>query len=137
MHGLSRLVAFGIMQTATAENIAGSGLNVQHLKKIYERSGEDGLRSTFTMTNGDGQPRVTNAKRTLEDVVPNLPNTLKQKKCDRNVNICAYCPLVNAKYCLTKINKLLTRKIITCNLVHALVRDMYKTITKISFNLFQ
>ena len=41
MHGLSRLVAFGIMQTATAENIAGSGLNVQHLKKIYERSGED------------------------------------------------------------------------------------------------
>jgi len=32
------------MKTATAENIAGSGLNVQHLKKICERSGEDGLR---------------------------------------------------------------------------------------------
>jgi len=71
MPGLSRLVAFGIMKTATAENIAGSGLNVL-LKKIYERSGENGLRSTFTVTNGEGQPRVTNAKRTLEDVVPKL-----------------------------------------------------------------
>ena len=72
LDGLSRLVAFCIMKTATAENIAGSGLNVQHLKKINESSGEDGLRSTFTMTYGEGQPRVTNAKRTLEDVVPKL-----------------------------------------------------------------
>ena len=80
MHALSRLVAFGIMKTATAENITGSGLNVQHLKKIYERSGEDGLRSTFTMTNGEGQPRATNAKRTLEDEVPKLVQYFEKEK---------------------------------------------------------
>ena len=80
MSGLSRLVAFGIMKAATAENIAGSGLSVQHLKKIYERLGKDGLRSMFTMTNGEGQPRVTNAKRTLEDVVPKLAQYFEKDK---------------------------------------------------------
>ncbi|WAR24671.1 LOW QUALITY PROTEIN: hypothetical protein MAR_038340 [Mya arenaria] len=33
MPSLSRLVASGVMKSATAENIAGSGLNVPHLKK--------------------------------------------------------------------------------------------------------
>ncbi|WAR09109.1 hypothetical protein MAR_019067, partial [Mya arenaria] len=38
MPSLYRLVASGVMKSATAENIAGSGLNVPHSKKIYDRS---------------------------------------------------------------------------------------------------
>lgn len=63
----------------TAENIAASGLNLEHLKLIYSRDGEDGLHSTFTSKNSEGQPRVTNTKRTLESLVPNLVDFLKQK----------------------------------------------------------
>ena len=53
----------------TAENVAGSGLNQRHLRTIFNRHGEDGILSTFTVKNCDGQPRVTNVKRTLETVV--------------------------------------------------------------------
>ena len=54
------------------ENIAGSGLHLDHLKTILRRSGEDGLTNTFTASNCDGLPRVTNSKRVLEDTIQKL-----------------------------------------------------------------
>ncbi|KAL4238639.1 putative RING-H2 finger protein [Mactra antiquata] len=66
-------VSSGICKMATAENIAGSGLNLDQLKKIYVGDPwEDGLLNTFTMKNSLGQPRVTNTKRILESVIPKL-----------------------------------------------------------------
>lgn len=56
----------------TAENVAGSGLQLTHLKKIFQRDGEDGPFNTFISPNCEGQPRVTNVKRTLESVIPKL-----------------------------------------------------------------
>ncbi|XP_053390362.1 uncharacterized protein LOC128553259 [Mercenaria mercenaria] len=78
MPSLHVLVANGVCKTATAENIAGSGLNLSHLKIIFKREGEDGLRNTFVVKNSEGQPRVTNTKRTLETVIPNLVEYLKK-----------------------------------------------------------
>ncbi|XP_060592882.1 uncharacterized protein LOC132747499 [Ruditapes philippinarum] len=69
---LEVLIAAGVMKNATADNIASSGLNFEHLKTIFRRKGEDGLLNVFTAKNSEGQPRVTNAKRTLESVVPKL-----------------------------------------------------------------
>ena len=45
------LVASGVIKLATAENIAGSGLNLQHLKLVWQRDGEDGIRNIFTAKN--------------------------------------------------------------------------------------
>ncbi len=71
---LAPLVSQGVMKKHTADNIAGSGLCLEHLKTIYQRHGEDGLMDTFTSKNREGQPRVTNTKRTLEAVIPKLVN---------------------------------------------------------------
>jgi DNA polymerase III epsilon subunit-like protein len=78
MPSLRVLVYNGVCKSTTAENIAGSGLNLQHLKCIFQREGEDGLRNTFIMKNCEGQPRVTNTKRTLDAVVPALANYLSK-----------------------------------------------------------
>ena len=43
---LHALISEGIVKMATAENIAGSGLKLCHLRSIYDRQGEDGLRDT-------------------------------------------------------------------------------------------
>jgi len=48
---LNVLVSSGVCKMTTAENIAGSGLKLVHLKKIHSRDGEDGLMNTFTMKN--------------------------------------------------------------------------------------
>lgn len=45
--------------------VAGSGLNLGHLKKIFERDGEDSLPSTFSCKNCESQPHVTNTKKHL------------------------------------------------------------------------
>ena len=37
-----------IMKMCFAENIAGSGLALGHLKTIFDRNGEDGLMCVFT-----------------------------------------------------------------------------------------
>lgn len=37
-----------------AEKVAGSGLNLGHLKKIFERDGEDGLWNTVLCVKCDG-----------------------------------------------------------------------------------
>ena len=73
---LSCLVSSGVCKLCTAENIAGSGLNLAHLRKICQRSGEDGLRDSFTMKNCEGLPRVTNNKKVLEEVIPKLADYL-------------------------------------------------------------
>ena len=72
IRSLDTFVCRGIMKRPTAENIAGSGLNLQHLKLIHQRSGEDGIRDVFTARNCDGQPRVTTSKKVLEDVIPKM-----------------------------------------------------------------
>jgi len=56
MRSLDPLLSKGIIKRPTAENIAGSGLNIRYLEVIYKRSGEDGLRDTFV----------------LEEVIPKL-----------------------------------------------------------------
>lgn len=66
------LIAKGIVKHNTAENIAGSGLNLSHLHKIFQRDGEDGLRATFSQKTSDGQPRVSSTKRVLDSVIPKL-----------------------------------------------------------------
>ena len=40
--------------------------------KIAERSGEDGLYEVFTAKNSDGQPRVSNQRKLLEEIIPKL-----------------------------------------------------------------
>ena len=72
MPSLRPLVFNSVCKTTTSEHIAGSGLNHQHLKCIYQREGEDGLRNIFVIKNCEGQPRVTNTKRTLDSVNPAL-----------------------------------------------------------------
>lgn len=62
---LNCLVSSGVCKNTTAENIAGSGLNIHNLNTIYRRSGEDGLRDIFTNKNLDGALRVTNIKMSL------------------------------------------------------------------------
>ena len=69
---LSVVVAQGVCKNSTAENIAGSGLNLGHLRKIFNRDGQDGLLNVFRGKNSEGQPRVTNNKRVLDSVIPRL-----------------------------------------------------------------
>lgn len=71
---LHSLVGKGVLKMGIAEKVAGSGLNLGHLQKIFERDGEDGLRNTFSCKNCEGQPRVTNTKKTLEEIIPKLGN---------------------------------------------------------------
>ena len=75
---LEVLVGQGIMKMSLAENIAGSGLTLNHLRSIVNRQGEDGLRDIFTAKNCEGQPRVTNSKKLLDSVLPNLVSYIKQ-----------------------------------------------------------
>lgn len=72
LESLSPLISRGIMKRCTAENVAGSGLSYKHLQKIFIRDGEDGLKNVFVSKNSEGQPRVTNNKRVLENVIPKL-----------------------------------------------------------------
>ena len=80
MPSLHVLISKGIMKMCTAENIASSGLNYFHLKTIFERHGEDGLYNVFQMKNSQGQPRVTNVKKTLESIVPKLASHFEHKE---------------------------------------------------------
>lgn len=77
---LDPVVSKGIMKRPTAENIAGSGLNIHHLQVIYNRSGEDGLKDTFTAKNSESQPRVTSSAKVLEEVIPKLAKYFTELK---------------------------------------------------------
>lgn len=57
-------------------NIAGSGLNLGHLRLIFKRSGEDGLVDVFSMNNSLGKPRVTPDKKVLGECIPNRAHIL-------------------------------------------------------------
>ena len=46
---LEILISSGVLKRPTIENVAGSGLKLQHLLTIYKRNGEDGLRSTLIL----------------------------------------------------------------------------------------
>lgn len=72
IESLNVLMYRGICKRPTAENIAGSGLKLCHLRVIYKRSGEDGLRDVLTSKNSEGFPRVTNCKKVLDEVIPKL-----------------------------------------------------------------
>jgi DNA polymerase III alpha subunit (gram-positive type) len=69
---LNPLIYTGVMKRPTAENIAGSGLNLSHLKLLYSRGGEDALRDVFTAKNSEGLPRVTNVKKLLDEIIPKM-----------------------------------------------------------------
>lgn len=66
------LVRKGVLKMGLAGKVAGSGLNLGHLKKIFERDGEDGLPNTFSCKNCEGQPHVTNSKKTLVEIIQKL-----------------------------------------------------------------
>lgn len=69
---LRPLIREKIMKSCTTENIAGSGLNLGHLRLIFKRSGEDGLVDVFSMKNSLGKPRVTSDKKVLGECIPKL-----------------------------------------------------------------
>ncbi|XP_048769973.2 DNA polymerase III PolC-type-like isoform X1 [Ostrea edulis] len=69
---LNILVGNGVMKMNMAENVAGSGLGLHHLKLIHKRSGEDGLRNIFCAQTSRGKPRVTSDCKVLDYVVPKL-----------------------------------------------------------------
>lgn len=62
-------VAKNVLKMGIAKKVAGSGLNLEHLKRIFEEDGKYGLLNTFSYTNCNGQPRVTNTKKTLEELI--------------------------------------------------------------------
>lgn len=65
------LIAMGVLKTATAVNIAGSGLNLHHLQLIWQRDGEDGCLDVLSsMKNSFDKPRVTKEKQLLENISP-------------------------------------------------------------------
>lgn len=66
------LIASGVLKTTTAENIAGSGLNLHHLQLIWQRDGEDGLMNVLSAKNSLDKPRVTKDKRLLGNIIPKL-----------------------------------------------------------------
>ncbi|XP_060561615.1 uncharacterized protein LOC132721341 [Ruditapes philippinarum] len=72
LSSLNPLIYTGVMKRPTAENIAGSGLNLSHLKLLYSRGGEDALRDVFTAKNSEGLPRVTNVKKLLDEIIPKM-----------------------------------------------------------------
>ncbi|KAH3860297.1 hypothetical protein DPMN_023192 [Dreissena polymorpha] len=53
----------GTLKRPTAENIAGYGLALCHLKAIFSSSGEDDFRDTFIAKTNEGLLKVTNAKK--------------------------------------------------------------------------
>ena len=75
---LQPLIARGVCSNHIAESIAGSGLQLSHLKKIYQRKGEDGLVSIFC-ADVEGKPRVTNSKKVLNTVIPKLAGYFDQE----------------------------------------------------------
>ena len=69
---MSPVIYKGFIKAPTVDNIAGSGLSLNHLEKICVRDGEDGLYAIFTCNTREGQPRVTNSEGTLDNVIPKL-----------------------------------------------------------------
>lgn len=69
---LNVLVGNGVLNMSMAENVARSGLGLNHLIIVHRRAGEDGLRNVICAKNVHGKPRVTNSCKVLDRVVPKL-----------------------------------------------------------------
>lgn len=69
---LHRLIASGVLKTATAENIAGSGLNLHHLQLIWQRDSGDSFLNVLSAKNSLDKPSVTKDKRSLGNIIPKL-----------------------------------------------------------------
>lgn len=67
---LNVLVGNSVLNMSMAENVAGSGLGLHHLKIVHRRAGEDGLRNVLCAKNVHGKPRVTSDCKVLDRVVP-------------------------------------------------------------------
>lgn len=61
LSSLNVLVGNGVLNMSMTENVARSGLGLNHLKIVYRRAGEDGLRNVICAKNVHGKPRVTNS----------------------------------------------------------------------------
>ena len=69
VRSLHCLVASSVIKLATAEHITGSGLlNLQHLRLVWQRDGEDGLRLVFSIE----KPSVTKDAKLLGNIIPKL-----------------------------------------------------------------
>lgn len=66
------LVRKGVLKMGIAGKVAVSGLNLGHLKKIFERDGEDSLPNTCSCKHCEGHPHVTNTKKTLVEIIQKL-----------------------------------------------------------------
>ena len=69
---LHKLQAEGVVKHTSLENIAGSGLNYQHLQVIFRRKGRDGLRDVLGAKNAIGKARAIASKRLLDEVVEKM-----------------------------------------------------------------
>ena len=69
---LDPLIHSGVIKRPTAENIAGSGLNLGNLKILHRPGGEDEIRDVFTSKNSEGLPRITICKKIIEETVPKM-----------------------------------------------------------------
>ena len=72
------LVTSGVIKVASAESIADSVLNHQHLKLVWQRDGEDGLRNIFTAKNSIEIPQVTKDAKLLGNIIPKLISYFEQ-----------------------------------------------------------
>ena len=73
---LKVLVAKEICSKSMIDTMATWGLDLEQLKARFTKGGEDGLREMFTERQGDGKPRVTAHKATLNKVIPKLATYL-------------------------------------------------------------
>ena len=61
-----------VITRALAENIAGSGLRLEHVKRIYTREGMDGLKGVFAAKTQFGKPRIMAPGKKLDEHLQNL-----------------------------------------------------------------
>jgi len=116
---LPPLVASGAMKTATAENVASSGLNLKHLLTMFNRNGEDSLYNIFTVKNSEGLPRVTSVKLTLESFIPKLAAYFENKKA-----VFIYCSMMQivSKVCQVIIKLKFSVKLNLCTVATKKIR---------------
>lgn len=72
IRSLDRLVSSDVMKRPTAENIAGSGLHLDHHKSFTGGQAKMVFVTHLRKKNSHGLPRVTNSNTILEEVIPKL-----------------------------------------------------------------
>ncbi len=61
-----------VISACLAENIAGSGLRLEHLKCIYSREGMDGLKGVFAAKTTYGKSRIMRPGKNLDEHLRNI-----------------------------------------------------------------